>query len=190
MEHVGDLRHDAHLVLRLGLVCAVQREGVYAERRGEVDLVVLIRANGVACRREIAEVDTFGRGDEILTRDGRGAGDDGRGARGTSVVEKSGGSAREREGGCGTRWLRRDGRVGVRRYAHHAGTGAARGVFLVHGAGGGEVGAVVFAQELPRAGGTALRAGVGVQSEDSAVYRSTSSRIVPVLRPIVADGSA
>ena len=50
MEHIGDLRHNAHLILRLRLVRAIQGEGVYAEGRGQVDLVVLIRAYSVACR--------------------------------------------------------------------------------------------------------------------------------------------
>ena len=77
VEHVRDLGHDSCLGLRPGLVAAAEREGVDAEGRGQVDLVVLIRAWRRACGGEVAVVDALCGRDEVLAGDGLRAGDDG-----------------------------------------------------------------------------------------------------------------
>lgn len=50
MEQIRDLGHHAKLSLRLRFMLATKRETVYPECRGKIDLVVLLRVDGITSR--------------------------------------------------------------------------------------------------------------------------------------------
>ena len=92
VEHVRDLCHDTHFTDSLGILGTVEGERVDTQGRGEVDLVVLVRAHS-ADRGKVSEVNSLGRFNEVLARNGGGTRDDRRCPRGTPGIEKSGGPA-------------------------------------------------------------------------------------------------
>ena len=92
VEHVRDLCHDTHFTDSLGILATVEGERVDTQGRGEVDLVVLVRAHS-ADRGKVSEVNSLGRFNEVLARNGGGTRDDRRCPRGTPGIEKSGGPA-------------------------------------------------------------------------------------------------
>ena len=92
VKHVRDLCHDTHFTDSLGILATVEGERVDTQGRGEVDLVVLVRAHS-ADRGKVSEVNSLGRFNEVLARNGGGTRDDRRCPRGTPGIEKSGGPA-------------------------------------------------------------------------------------------------
>lgn len=191
MEHVGYLREHVQLVLGLGVLLAVQGEGMDAERGGEIYLVVLGRVDGVGGAQVAVEDALRGR-DEVHAGDRCGAGDDGGRARGAPHGEEGRGAAGEGEGGRRARgivvggggrgggdpllvhgggsWLR------TRRTAPPAGFLVAQRLLLV------------VAKEVGGAR-TSLRGG-GLEADDGAIDGAAPPCVVPVLWPVVLDGAA
>lgn len=101
VEHVRHLREHRLLARRARLVRAVERERMDPERGREVDFVALLA--GVARGGQVAQVDVFGRLDELLPGDGAVAGDDRRGAGGPPPEEcrRAPGEGEGRRAPCG-----------------------------------------------------------------------------------------
>ena len=140
MVHIRYLRHQTHLVRRLGLVRTAQREAVDPQRRGQVNLVVLGGVYSVSGGREVSVEDALGGGDEIHAGDGGRTRYHGRCPRAALGVEQRWRDAGKREWGGRPGWKTFGGgcaRSDVCAVGHHAwrrgrvGAGTRRGSFWV-----------------------------------------------------------
>lgn len=183
MEHVGDLRHKRQLVLRLGLVAAVQREGVDAEGRRKIDFMALVRPGGRPCRRKVAVVDALCGCDKVQSVDGLGTGNDGGGT--GSAFEQRRCAAGEREGGRGSwRLGGTDSRLTRRYRRHHAGAGTPCNFLFV---GHSEVVLILFCEHFRRARRTPLCPRLRIEPHNRPVDRPPPPRVVPVSWPVLAN---